>query len=252
MHNTACWKEVEMSKHNLEAAKVLITGATKGIGRALAERFARAGASLALTARTGRDLEELTAALMARYPDLQVLSIAADLATPEGCEHIIATIKQHWSQLDVLINNAGVFLQDDLLSEPEANLDLSLQVNLYGPYRLCRGLQVPLSVAGNAHIFNICSVASQKAFPNCGSYVISKHALLGLSRALRLELLAKGIKVTAMMPGATYTASWEGSDMDPSRLMSPYDVAEAVFGVWMLGPSAVVEEMLLRPQLGDL
>lgn len=236
----------------MEKTSVLITGATKGIGRAIAERFASAGARLAVTARTQVDVESLQQHLEKSYPGTEVLPIVADVGDAEDISRISDAIEEKWGRIDVLINNAGLFIQDDLLKEAESNLDRSLQVNLYGPYRLCRALVPMMPAAGKGHIINICSVAAKIAFPNSGSYVISKHALLGLTRALRLELREKGIKVTAMLPGATWTSSWEGADIDSNRLMQPEDVAEAVFAIWKLGPGTVVEEMQLRPQLGDV
>lgn len=236
----------------MKPAKVLITGATKGMGRAIALRFARAGMDLAVTARTEADVQALEKSLKAEHPDIDVLAVAADVGSRDEIEYLARQIKEKWGTLDVLINNAGLFIQDDLLTEPESNLDRSLQVNVYGPYRLCRAL-VPLMIeAGKGHIINICSVASKISFPNSGSYVVSKHALLGLTRALRMELLDKHVKVTALLPGATFTASWEGADIPEERIMPVEDIAEAVFAVWKMGPSTVVEEMQLRPQLGDL
>lgn len=236
----------------MDTAKILITGATKGMGRAMARKFAQAGADVALTARTEKDVRTLETELKTQFPDRLMLALVADISSAEDVVRLSDRIKSEWGHLDVLINNAGLFLQGDLLEEPESNLDRSLQVNLYGPYRLCRQL-VPLMIkAGRGHIFNICSVASKIAFPNCGSYVISKHALLGLTRSLRLELMDKNIKVTAMLPGATWTASWDGADIARERIMQVEDIAEAVYAAWKLGPSTVVEEMQLRPQLGDL
>jgi len=95
-------------------------------------------------------------------------------------------------------------------------------------------------------------VPSIKAYPNGGSYAISKFALLGFSKVLREELKPAGIRVTAILPGATKTASWEGTDLPDSRFMKPEDVAEAVFSAWSLSPHSVVEELLIRPQLGDI
>lgn len=241
-----------MTQDNMKTAKVLITGATKGMGRAIAFRFARAGMDVAVTARTEADVQALKSELSEQFPNIEVLALATDVSSQPDIDRLADRIKAEWGTLDALINNAGIFIQDNLLSEPESNLDRSLQVNVYGPYRLCRRL-VPLMLeAGKGHIINICSVASKIAFPNSGSYVISKHALLGLTRALRMELKEKHIKVTALMPGATWTASWEGADIPKERIMPVEDIAEAVFAVWSMGPSTVVEEMQLRPQLGDV
>lgn len=241
-----------MTQDNMKTGKVLITGATKGMGRAMAFRFARAGMDVAVTARTEADVQALKDTLLQEYPDIDVLALATDVSSQSDIDRLADRIKTDWGTLDLLINNAGIFLQDNLLTEPEGNLDRSLQINVYGPYRLCRRL-VPLMLeAGKGHIINICSVASKISFPNAGSYVISKHALLGLTRALRMELKEKHIKVTALMPGATWTASWEGADIPKERIMPVEDIAEAVYAVWSMGPSTVVEEMQLRPQLGDV
>jgi short-subunit dehydrogenase len=105
---------------------------------------------------------------------------------------------------------------------------------------------------GSGHIFNLCSIASIIAYPNGGSYSISKFAMLGFSKVLREELKTKGIKVTAVLPGATWSDSWAGADFPHSRLMDAEDIALAVWSTWQMGPSAVVEEIVVRPQLGDL
>jgi short-subunit dehydrogenase len=105
---------------------------------------------------------------------------------------------------------------------------------------------------GRGHIFNICSIASLNAYENGGSYSISKFALLGFSKNLRLELKDKGIKVTAVCPGAVYTNSWAGSGVDPQRIMEANDIAEMIYAATQLSPQAVVEDIVMRPLLGDL
>ena len=102
------------------------------------------------------------------------------------------------------------------------------------------------------HIFMMCSTASITAYTNGGSYCISKFALLGLSRVLREEVKESGVRVTAILPGATLTASWEGADLPPDRFMQATDVADAVWTACALPKTAVIEEILLRPQLGDI
>ena len=101
-------------------------------------------------------------------------------------------------------------------------------------------------------IINMCSIASFMAYPNGGSYTISKFAMLGFSKVLREEMKPYGIKVTAVMPGSTWSDSWKGADFPDERLMKPGDVAEAVLSVTRMSPASVVEELIIRPQLGDL
>jgi short-subunit dehydrogenase len=137
-------------------------------------------------------------------------------------------------------------------NEKEGNLEEMIQTNLYSAYHLTRTLLPHMMARKSGHIFNICSVASLKAYPNGGAYGISKFALLGFSRNLREEMKPLGIKVTAVLPGAAYSASWEGSGVDPERIMTAEDVARMVYAAAILSPQATVEDIVLRPQLGDL
>jgi short-subunit dehydrogenase len=106
--------------------------------------------------------------------------------------------------------------------------------------------------AKRGHIFNICSIASLQAYPNGGAYSISKFALSGFSKNLREEMKPYGIKVTGVYPGAAYTDSWSGSGVDPKRIMEANDVAQMVYATAQLSAQACVEDIVLRPQLGDL
>jgi short-subunit dehydrogenase len=104
----------------------------------------------------------------------------------------------------------------------------------------------------SGHVFNMCSIASIEAYPNGGSYAISKFALLGFTKVLREEMKPFGIRVTAVMPGATKTASWEGTDLPDARFMKTEDVAEVIFNAYSISDRSVVEEVIIRPQLGDI
>ena len=125
-----------------------------------------------------------------------------------------------------------------------------LNTNLYSAYHLSRGLLSLLKPGSD--IINICSVASLKPYPGGGSYGISKYAMLGFSQNLREELKDAGIRVTAVMPGATLTDSWAGVELPEERFIPAEDVAEAVCNAIRLSPRTVVEDIVLRPQLGDI
>jgi short-subunit dehydrogenase len=127
-----------------------------------------------------------------------------------------------------------------------------METNLYSAYHLTRQLIKQMMARNSGYIFNICSIASLVAYPNGGSYSITKFAQLGMTKVLREEVKEHGIRVTAVMPGATLTASWAGVDLPAERLMKPEDVAEAVFSAFSLSKQSVVEEIVIRPQLGDL
>jgi short-subunit dehydrogenase len=139
-----------------------------------------------------------------------------------------------------------------LQNEPSGQLEAQLNVNLFSAYHLTRALLPSMIAAKSGHIFNICSIASLHAYENGGAYSISKFALLGFSKNLRLELKDQGVKVTAVCPGAVYTNSWSGSGVDPKRIMESSDIAKMIYAASQLSPQTVVEDIVMRPQLGDL
>jgi len=232
--------------------KAVITGATKGIGRALTETFASKGFHLAICSRNLQDLEQTKAELKEKYPDIEVLILATDMSKKEEVLAFAAHVRKSWDQVDLLINNAGVFLPGEIHKEEDGTLEMQIETNLYSAYYMTRALLPLMLDHKKGHIFNICSIASLFAYPNGGSYSISKFAMLGFSKVLREEMKDKGIKVTSVMPGATWSNSWAGVDLPESRLMPAEDIAKAVWGAWEMSASTVVEDILLRPQLGDL
>ncbi len=229
---------------------VLISGGTKGIGRALIEKFATEGASVAFCARNAADVEALAADLQSRFPKQQFLGFQADMSQKEQVKNFGDSVARAWGKLDVLVNNAGVFLPCPITDAAnEDKFRLMMDTNLYSAYYLTQSLLQSLENQPKAHIFNMCSIAS---FMPYDSYSVSKFALLGYSKVLREELKSKNIRVTAIMPGATLTASWEGTPLPAERFMTSEDIAEAVWGCYKLSAHTVVEEMVLRPQLGDI
>ena len=150
------------------------------------------------------------------------------------------------------MNNAGNFVPGKLQDEADGQLEQQLNTNLFSAYHLTRDLLPAMFATGAGHIFNICSIASLAAYENGGAYSISKFALLGFSKNLRLELKDSGIKVTAVCPGAVFTNSWAGSGVDPKRIMEANDIAKMIYAATQLSAQAVVEDIVMRPQLGDL
>ncbi len=230
----------------------IITGATKGMGRATAEIFAQNGFNLAIIARHSADLKRTAQEIQDRYPKVEVLTLPADLSDKNEVIRVGELIKTHWREVDVLVNNAGTFIQGEMLAEPDGVLERLMNLNLYSAFHLTRSIAPVMAARGQGHIFNVGSIASIKAFADSGSYTITKFAMLGFTRCLRLELQHKGVKVTAVLPGATNTASWAGAKIPVGRLIDPTEVAQAIWNAWNTGPTVCVEEILLRPQQGDL
>ena len=227
----------------------IITGATKGIGRAITEIFAKNGYNVAICARTASDLDQFKAALEEKY-GIKVIATPVDMSDKTAVKAFAQQVTEQWNQVDVLVNNAGVFIPCELASEEtEEAFEQMMDLNLYSTYYMTQKVLPTMLEQKRGHIFNICSIASFMAY---GAYAVSKHAMLGYSRVLREEVKEKGIRVTAMMPGATYTNSWEGAGIPAERMMKAEDIAKSLFSIYELSDQTVVEEIILRPQLGDI
>lgn len=230
---------------------IVITGASKGIGKAIAEAFAQAGYTLLLGARGELDLYNTVAHLQTYYPNCQVHAQSVDVSNKQQVQ-AFANWCLSYGTPDIVVNNAGSFVPGAIHKENDDILESLMATNVYSAYFLTKALLPAMMAQQSGSIFNICSIASLKAYSNGGSYSISKFALLGFSKNLREELMPHGIKVCAVIPGAVYTDSWSGSGVSETRIMEAADIAKMVFAAAHLSPQAVVEDIVLRPQLGDL
>lgn len=231
---------------------VVITGASKGIGKAIAEEFAAAGHHLYLCSLNELGLYRATQELATRFPESTIRSKPFDLSIKEQAQAFGEWLLQEGVPVDVLVNNAGLFDPGSVHNEPDGTLEHMIAMNLYSAYHLTRVVIPGMMERKSGHVFNMCSIASLQAYPNGGAYSISKFALAGFSKNLREEMKPHGIKVTSVYPGAAYTTSWSGSGIDPKRIMKAKDIAKLVYAAAELSPQACVEEIVLRPQLGDL
>lgn len=231
---------------------IVVSGATKGIGRAIVEEFMQHDFDAAICARNQSDLDKMKRELESKFPGSRLYIFQADMAVKEQVGDFSAFIKSMNRPIDVLVNNAGFFVPGEIATEPDGTLESMMHANLYSAYYLTRGLVQVMQEHKAGHIFNMCSIASIKAYANGGSYAITKFALLGFSKCLREELKPTGIRVTSVLPGATKTASWDGVDLPDDRFMSVEDVAATVYTCHALSKRSVVEEILIRPQLGDI
>lgn len=230
---------------------IVITGSSKGIGKAVAEEFASEAHQFFLCSRNDFQLYETLKDLQNRFPASEFKARPTDLSKREEVSDFADWVLSHGVP-DILINNAGLFIPGSINNEEEGALETSLSVNLLSAYHLTRHFLPGMMARKSGHIFNICSIASISAYPNGGAYSISKYALFGFSKNLREEMKPHGIKVTAVLPGAAYTDSWSGSGIDPNRMMEARDIALMIVATSRLSSRACVEDIILRPQLGDL
>ncbi|MBE7173410.1 MAG: SDR family oxidoreductase [Williamsia sp.] len=234
---------------------VIVTGSSKGIGRAIAEKFAAAGHQLYLCARDEVQLKATATALQQDFPASTIKVLSADISQKVEAIRFADWVLQETAASggpEILVNNAGTFIPGSIKDEEDGTLEKMLAINLYSAYHTTRALLPRMIARGRGHIFNLCSIASLHAYNNGGAYSISKFALLGFSRNLREELKPHGIKVTAVMPGAVYTDSWKESGIPAQRMIEAADIATLVYTATTLSPQATIEDIVIRPQPGDL
>lgn len=228
----------------------IITGASKGIGKAIATVFAANGYDLYLCSRNEVALYKTMEELLTRFPSISIKAKAFDLS--KQAKDFGLWILEAGIAVDILVNNAGLFEPGNVYDQPEGLLESQLETNLCSAYHLTRVLLPKMMEKRSGHVFNICSIASLQAYKNGGAYSISKFAMDGFNKNIREEMKAFGIKVTAIYPGAVLTDSWNNFDNSQHRIMEAEDVAKMVYAASQLSIGACVEEIVMRPQLGDL
>lgn len=231
---------------------IVISGGSQGIGRAILSKFVAEGFDAVTCARHAADLEVLKMQIEKLNPGATVFIRQTDMSVKQEVNAFGDFIGSLNRPVNVLVNNAGYFVPGEIATEPEGNLESMINANLYSAYHLTRAIVPQMKSLRGGHIFNMCSIASIQAYKNGGSYAISKFALLGLSKCLREELKPHRIRVTAIMPGATKTRSWAGTGLPDDRFIRVDDVAQSVFSAYALSPNSVVEEIIIRPQEGDI
>lgn len=225
---------------------IVITGASRGIGKAIAEKFLSENHTVLICSSNETKLAEL------KIQFSSIITFVCDVSKKNEVVAFADFVLQNFESIDVLINNAGVFLPGKVHDEEDGILEKTMQTNLYSAYYLTQKLVPSMIAKRNGYIFNMCSVASIKAYPNGGSYSVSKFALLGFSKCLREELKEYNIKVTSILPGATLTDSWSGTDLPESRFSKSEDIADLIYSITQLSAFSVVEDLVIRPQLGDI
>ena len=231
---------------------IVITGASQGIGAAIAREFAREvrGARLALIARNARNLDRVAAACVKL--GAKARAFVCDVTDPAAVATTSAAVEKAFGVADVLVNNAGAFAPRPFLEETLEGFDRMLTVNLRSAFIVSQAFVPAMARRGRGHVFMMSSIAGRDAYPDGTAYCAAKFGLTGLGAVMRRELRERGVRVTTLYPGATWTPSWKESGVHPDRLMTARAVARAVVDSWKLGPEAVIEDIVLRPPLGDV
>lgn len=223
----------------------IVTAATKGMGRSIALKLARSGYNIVVCARHAQEVKSLTEEL-AQY-GIKAFGLAADCAEKEDVYRFAEFARAQFDTVEVLVNNAGVFMTGSLLDEDDEVFEKQQNINLNCAYYLSKYFGKMMRNQQSGHIFNICSIAAKEATPNAASYTVTKSALYSLNTVLRQELSKYNVKVTAILPGSTLTASWEGTDIPAEKFVQPEDIADTIANILKLSEGANVDEVILRP-----
>jgi len=235
-----------------KAPVVVITGASQGIGAAIARAFAAAvaGVNLALVARSSSNLATVAKDCSDLGSNAGVFP--CDVSDEAAVGELEAAVRKRFGAVDVLVNNAGKYFGAPFLETSVAEFDRMLSANLRSIFLVSRAFAPGMARRRRGDIFNMGSVAGITALPGASAYTAAKFGVAGLSKAMRAELRDKGVRVCCVHPGATVSPSWKGSGVPSKRMMPSEDVAAAFLSVSKMTRRTVVEEIVLRPQLGDL
>lgn len=230
---------------------ILITGASQGIGEAIALAFSNEpGAQLVLVSRNEEKLNQVSRACQAN--GAKTLVLPCDVTDRESVFAMRDAVTEAWGVPDVVVNNAGLFRPGSLLDMDVDTFTEQVDVNLNSAFLVTKAFLQGMVDRGRGMLFYMASVASIRAYAGGAAYCAAKHGLLGLARCVREETRDKGIRVTTLLPGATFTPSWEGVELPEERFMPPEDIATSVLEIYRLSDRTVVEEIILRPQEGDI
>lgn len=234
--------------------RALVTGASRGIGRAIAHGLAQAGYDVALVSRSLDTLKPVEESLLSY--GVVAKAYAVDLAEQEGLRDRLAAVLDDFGPLGVVVNNAGMGYTGALDTMPLADWQRVIDLNVTSVFQCLQAVLPALRASGGGTIVNIASVAAKSAFPDWGAYTVSKAALVALSRVLAVEERPHGIRVVTVSPGAVNTPLWDTdtvqADFDRSSMLTPEIVAQTVLYAILMPPQAVIEDLTLMPAGGAL
>ena len=231
---------------DLTGKKAVVTGGGRGIGRAIALMLGQARATVLVTARTEKEIEET--ARLVREAGGTAIPVAADVSRETDVDRLFRAVRDRLGGLDVLVNNAGLGVFGELIKFSPADFDRVIAVNLRGTFLCCRHAMELMIPQRSGYIINISSVVGFKGYPKQSAYTAAKHGVMGLTKALAVEAQPQGIRVSAILPGGVDTDLLRQArpDLKPSELMSPDDVAQTVAFLLSLSDRAAVDEIYIR------
>src|SRR2546421_6576058 len=234
-----------MKDKQLSESVALVTGTSRGIGRAIAHRLATLGASLAICGRDRAALEDSSKSL--QMLGAPVFSHVTDVTDAAQVAELVAKTESTLGPINILVNNAGIGLFGPAHEKSEADWDRVLDSNLKSVFLVSRAVIPSMIRRGSGDIINISSLAGKNTFAGGGIYCASKWGLMGLSGCMMEDLRAHGIRVSAICPGSVATDFSGRSPKDASKVLSPEDVAHAVEAIVTQGPRSFLSEIHLRP-----
>lgn len=237
---------------NLRNQAAIITGASSGIGRAVALALASAGATVSLAARSKQNLEILAHDISSRGG--RALAFPTDVSSEAQIEHLVTRTHAECGRLDILVTSAGGATFGPIIESRTEDWDAMMNINLRGTYLCCKHALKLMIPQGCGHILNVLSIASQAILPGSTGYTASKFGALGLTKVIAAEVRSLGIKVTAVIPGAVDTPLWDksGGTLDRSKMLSTTDIADAMLHLIAQPPTIHTDEIVLMPPLGIL
>jgi len=230
----------------------LITASTKGMGRAIAIAFAKEGINLAICSRHKEDLDAFRAELSTINSRIKIFTSVTDCSIKQQVLEFAGAAEQNLGFISIIVNNAGIYEYSSILNDGEDTFNKQVNTNLMPAYELYRYFGKTMIAARDGHIFTICSVASLSPIAEAGTYSVTKFALLGLTKVMRLEMQDHGVKVTAIIPGSTLTDSWKGMEVDKDKMVLPEDISSAVINIYKMSVGANVDEIIIKPAYGQI
>src|SRR5271165_5488268 len=230
----------------LAGKTALVTGASRGIGFAIAETLGRMGAKVSICARDPKKLEDAAAKL--QTAGIEVAAATADVTSAKDIAALVAKIEQSLGSIEILINNAGIGYFGPTHLADEKNWDAVLDTNLKSVFLISKAVAPGMIARRSGHIINIASLAGKNAFKNGGVYCASKWGLIGLTECMAEDLREYGIRVSVICPGSVATDFGSpASRKDPQKMLQPDDIAHAVEMLVTQAPQSFISEVLIRP-----